>query len=263
MEDKIRLGGMALVNGVLVHGPNSWACAIRGRDGELKVASDYKRLRASRVSNPAAARPGQDGRGLRAPAASAAPTARGSAPVPAASGAGGDGRHRTGRTRGEGDPQPEPACPRARRRHPLARPGGAGDARLRRSRPTTAPSTSRSAATSTASDALASTSAVARTCSARSWSARRSAERSQHAPPLVFAPRRALPRNSEHWRLRRRSSAGWRATPSIGSRARWPGPATSSSTGSRPRSRPPSSSRSPRRPSLPVSSWSETPVERD
>ena len=52
MEDKIRLGGMALVNGVLVHGPNSWACAIRDRDGELKVASDYKRLRASRVSNP-------------------------------------------------------------------------------------------------------------------------------------------------------------------------------------------------------------------
>lgn len=52
MTDKIRLGGMALVNGVLVHGPNSWACAIRGRDGELKVASDYKRLRASRVSNP-------------------------------------------------------------------------------------------------------------------------------------------------------------------------------------------------------------------
>src|SRR5215208_1746035 len=52
MEDKIRLGGMALVNGVLVHGPNSWACAIRGRDGELKVASDYKRLRASRVRNP-------------------------------------------------------------------------------------------------------------------------------------------------------------------------------------------------------------------
>ena len=52
MEDKIRLGGMALVNGVLVHGPNSWACAIRGRDGKLKVASDYKRLRASRVSNP-------------------------------------------------------------------------------------------------------------------------------------------------------------------------------------------------------------------
>jgi uncharacterized protein YqhQ len=52
MEDKIRLGGMALINGVLVHGPNSWACAIRTPDGELKVASDYKRLRAARVSNP-------------------------------------------------------------------------------------------------------------------------------------------------------------------------------------------------------------------
>jgi uncharacterized protein YqhQ len=52
MDDKIRLGGMAFVNGVLVHGPNSWACAIRGRDGELKVASDYKGLRASHVSNP-------------------------------------------------------------------------------------------------------------------------------------------------------------------------------------------------------------------
>jgi len=52
MEDKIRLGGMALVNGVLVHGPSSWACAIRTPDGELKVASDYKRLQATRVRNP-------------------------------------------------------------------------------------------------------------------------------------------------------------------------------------------------------------------
>ena len=32
MSDKIRLGGMALPNGVLVHGPNSWACAIRNDD---------------------------------------------------------------------------------------------------------------------------------------------------------------------------------------------------------------------------------------
>ena len=51
-NDKIRLGGMALANGVLVHGPNSWACAIRTADGELKVASAYKRLRASRVRSP-------------------------------------------------------------------------------------------------------------------------------------------------------------------------------------------------------------------
>jgi uncharacterized protein YqhQ len=46
MAEKIRLGGMALPNGVLVHGPRSWACAIRHRDGRLEVASDYKRFRA-------------------------------------------------------------------------------------------------------------------------------------------------------------------------------------------------------------------------
>ena len=51
-EEKIRLGGMALVNGVLVHGPSSWACAVRTEDGELKVVSEYKRLRASEVKNP-------------------------------------------------------------------------------------------------------------------------------------------------------------------------------------------------------------------
>jgi uncharacterized protein YqhQ len=51
-DEKIRLGGMALVNGVLVHGPSSWACAVRSGDGELKVVSEYKRLRASEVTNP-------------------------------------------------------------------------------------------------------------------------------------------------------------------------------------------------------------------
>ena len=52
MDEKIRLGGMALVNGVLVHGPHAWACAVRGEDGELKVASEYKRFRAAEVKNP-------------------------------------------------------------------------------------------------------------------------------------------------------------------------------------------------------------------
>src|SRR5580765_1775525 len=51
-DEKIRLGGMALVNGVLVHGPTSWACAVRGADGELEVVSEYKRLRASEVTSP-------------------------------------------------------------------------------------------------------------------------------------------------------------------------------------------------------------------
>ena len=50
-EPKIRLGGMALVNGVLVHGPNAWACAIRSVDGELKVVAEYKRLRANRIES--------------------------------------------------------------------------------------------------------------------------------------------------------------------------------------------------------------------
>ena len=39
MAEKVRLGGMALVNGVLVHGPHAWACAVRTDDGELKVAA--------------------------------------------------------------------------------------------------------------------------------------------------------------------------------------------------------------------------------
>ena len=51
-EEKIRLGGMALANGVLVHGPKSWACAIRTYDGELKVASHRKRYHATRIESP-------------------------------------------------------------------------------------------------------------------------------------------------------------------------------------------------------------------
>ena len=51
-EEKIRLGGMALANGVLVHGPTSWACAIRTPEGELKVASAPKTFRAVDVEKP-------------------------------------------------------------------------------------------------------------------------------------------------------------------------------------------------------------------
>lgn len=43
---------MALANGVLVHGPTSWACAVRLPDGTLKVAADHKRLRGSGVQLP-------------------------------------------------------------------------------------------------------------------------------------------------------------------------------------------------------------------
>ena len=38
----VRLGGMALQNGVLVHGPTSWGCAVRDADGALHVASGRK-----------------------------------------------------------------------------------------------------------------------------------------------------------------------------------------------------------------------------
>jgi uncharacterized protein YqhQ len=51
-KEKVRLGGMALPNGVLVHGPKSWACAIRTADGRIEVASSPKRLIASRVEQP-------------------------------------------------------------------------------------------------------------------------------------------------------------------------------------------------------------------
>jgi uncharacterized protein YqhQ len=50
--EKIRLGGMALGNGVLVHGPRAWACAIRTEDGGLKVVARRKRLAAAAVRNP-------------------------------------------------------------------------------------------------------------------------------------------------------------------------------------------------------------------
>jgi uncharacterized protein YqhQ len=50
-EEKIRFGGMALANGVLVHGPTSWACAIRTEDGTVKVAARRKRFRPE-IENP-------------------------------------------------------------------------------------------------------------------------------------------------------------------------------------------------------------------
>jgi uncharacterized protein YqhQ len=49
---KLRLGGMALKNGLLVHGPEHWAAAVRRDDGSIAVASGPKprlRGRADRV----------------------------------------------------------------------------------------------------------------------------------------------------------------------------------------------------------------------
>ena len=37
--EKVRLGGMALQNGILVHSFDHWAAAVRGSDGSVKLAS--------------------------------------------------------------------------------------------------------------------------------------------------------------------------------------------------------------------------------
>ena len=42
---------MALANGVLLHGPRYWACAVRLDDGGLEVASGLKPLRATEIGN--------------------------------------------------------------------------------------------------------------------------------------------------------------------------------------------------------------------
>jgi uncharacterized protein YqhQ len=64
VSEKIRLGGMALANGVLVHGPTSWACAIRHPDGRVEVASARKRFVASRVRMPLLRGPARLGEAL-------------------------------------------------------------------------------------------------------------------------------------------------------------------------------------------------------
>jgi uncharacterized protein YqhQ len=50
--DKLRLGGMALSNGVLVHGPTSWGAAVRASDGSIRSASGAKRRFAENVATP-------------------------------------------------------------------------------------------------------------------------------------------------------------------------------------------------------------------
>ncbi len=51
-QERVRLGGMALQNGVLVHGPTAWAVAVRDGDGELRVSSGKKRVRGAEITNP-------------------------------------------------------------------------------------------------------------------------------------------------------------------------------------------------------------------
>ncbi len=83
-EDKLRLGGMALANGVLVHGPTAWACAVRLPDGELRVESAYKTIRAAEVEQPLLRGPARLRRGVRRPAGDEASPAGGEDAVRAA-----------------------------------------------------------------------------------------------------------------------------------------------------------------------------------
>jgi uncharacterized protein YqhQ len=41
-KERLRLGGMALRNGLLIHGPTHWAAAVRDSDGSVEVASERK-----------------------------------------------------------------------------------------------------------------------------------------------------------------------------------------------------------------------------
>src|SRR3954470_4883348 len=56
-REVLRLGGMALRNGLLVHGPTHWAAAVRAKDGSIGVASGPK----PRVSGRVMAIPGARG----------------------------------------------------------------------------------------------------------------------------------------------------------------------------------------------------------
>ena len=55
-REPMRLGGMALRNGLLVHGPTSWAAAIRTREGLIDVASGRKPRAPQRVDRIPGAR---------------------------------------------------------------------------------------------------------------------------------------------------------------------------------------------------------------
>jgi uncharacterized protein YqhQ len=47
---QIRLGGMALRNGLLIHGPTHWAAAVRDQDGAIQIASSPKPVLAPRLT---------------------------------------------------------------------------------------------------------------------------------------------------------------------------------------------------------------------
>ena len=79
--ERLRLGGMALRNGLLIHGPTHWAAAVRDRDGAIQVASERKPELAPEAGGARAgpARAAETGRGDGGAAAGAAAAAGGAA----------------------------------------------------------------------------------------------------------------------------------------------------------------------------------------
>ncbi len=49
-KERLRLGGMALRNGLLIHGPTHWAAAVRDAEGEIQVAAERKPELAPRLA---------------------------------------------------------------------------------------------------------------------------------------------------------------------------------------------------------------------
>ena len=96
---KLRLGGMALRNGLLVHGPTHWAAAVRRRDGTIAAASGRKpRLQGRRQGRRRARRRAPRRGDARHPARQAR-AARGQAALPGRQGARRDARRRGRRAR--------------------------------------------------------------------------------------------------------------------------------------------------------------------
>jgi hypothetical protein len=152
---------MALANGVLVHGPRHWACAVRTEDGSVKVASGEKPLKAVDVENRFARAPLRVAEifPLLAEVRRRLPEAVLPFQRPGVAGAmAGSMVAMRALRRTRLSPLAASRSPRSCRSGPQFSRCGAPP-----SPSTTAPSTSRSGATSTASSARASTSAAGRT----------------------------------------------------------------------------------------------------
>ncbi len=251
--EKVRLGGMALGNGVLVHGPTSWACAVRTDDGRLKVVAERKRLIGSRVTQPLLRGPARlaESFAVLPRLKRALPEARlpfeGGTMVASTAGAAvalhGIRRSRLSTTSQElvaGLLAIAPAL-LALRGGSLAGYHGAEHIAIG--------SYEHDAPDRQGARALRRS---PRRAAARDDRARQPARRARARP--TSGRRHASPRRWAPSPLRPRSSAGCSGTPSDGSPAPSRGRATSCSTGSRQPSRARSSSKSPRRRSPPASS---------